>query len=297
MHDVIIIGGSFAGLAAATQLGRARRKVLVLDTGAPRNRFAPHSHGFFSRDGAPPLELLATARDQLRAYRTVEIHNARAASARHLETGFAVDLEGGERLAARKLILSYGMVDDLSVLPPGAEACWGKSIFFCPYCHGFEFGDRRLGMLLRHGNALDMARLYREWSDSLTVFTNAAPLDPAVRTGLADLGVTVVDAPVLSLDHHNGELHSVVTADGAFAIDALFTHPPARFASDIGLQLSCETSEGPGGRYLATNDWRVTSVAGVAAAGDIAWPAPSISFAVAQGIAAGSSTHHSLLAG
>jgi thioredoxin reductase len=296
MHDVIIIGGSFAGLAAAIQLGRARRRVLVLDTGAPRNRLAPHSHGFFSRDGAPPLELLDTARDQLRPYRTVEFANARAIAANQVNGGFDVELERGERVAARKLILAHGMLDDLSVLPQGAEACWGKSLFFCPYCHGFEFGDRRLGLLLRHGDALELARLYREWTSDLTLFTNGAPVDPLVRKALADFGVSIVDDTVLALEHDNGNMRAVMTASGAVPIDALFTHPPTKFSTNIGVELGCETKDGALGPYFVTGDWKGTSIAGVAAAGDIARPAPSISYAVADGVAAGVFTHRSLFA-
>lgn len=295
MHDVIIIGGSFAGLAAATQLGRARRSVLVLDTGAPRNRFAAHSHGFFSRDGAPPFELLAEARGQLRPYKTVELATGRAIAANEIDGGFDVELDGGEKLTARKLILAHGMTDDLSVLPKGADACWGKSIFFCPYCHGFEFADRRLGMLLRHGDALLMSKLYREWSRDLTIFTNGAPIDPIVRQTLAEGGVPIVDDTILAFEHDAGNLRAVVTAAGATPIDALFTHPPAKFSTDIGIQLGCATKEGGMGLFFDTGDWKSTSVEGVMAAGDIARPAPSISYAVADGVMAGTYTHRTLL--
>ncbi len=297
MHDVIVIGGSFAGLAAATQLGRARRKVLVLDTGRPRNRFAAHSHGFFSRDGAPPLELIAEARKQLTAYKTVEFHNARAIAANQIDGSFEVELEGGERAQARKLILAHGMTDDLSVLPKGADACWGKSLFFCPYCHGFEFGDRKLGLLLRHGDALELARLYREWTGDLTLFTNGAPVDALVRKALADFGVPIIDDTVLAFEHDNGEMRAVTTAGATVPIDALFTHPPAKFSTDIGVQLGCETRDGALGPYFTTGDWKGTTIEGVTAAGDIARPSPSISYAVADGVAAGVFTHRSLFAG
>jgi thioredoxin reductase len=297
MHDVIIIGGGFAGLAAATQLGRARRRVLVLDTGAPRNRFAAHSHGFFSRDGAPPLELLDEARNQLKPYKSVELVSARAVAANEADGGFDVEIESGERLGARRLVLAYVMTDDLSVLPQGADACWGKSLFFCPYCHGFEFGDRKLGLLLRHGDALELARLYREWSSDLTLFTNGAPVDPIVRNALADFGVPIIDDTVLAFEHQNGEMHSVATAGLTVPIDALFTHPPARFSTDLGVRLGCETKVGALGPYFVTGDWKGTTIEGVTAAGDIARPAPSISYAVADGVAAGIWTHRSLFAG
>lgn len=295
MHDVIIIGGSFAGLAAATQLGRARRDVVVLDTSEPRNRFAPHSHGFFSRDGAPPLEMLATAREQLGAYRTVAIRNARAVGANKVDGGFDVELQSGDRLGARRLILAHGMVDDLSVLPPGAADCWGRSVFFCPYCHGFEFADRKLGLLLRHGDALMLANLYREWSKDLTIFTDGAAIDDAVRQTLTGMGVKVIDDTVLAFEHEAGDLRALATGGGSVAVDALFTHPPTRFATDIGVQLGCETKDGALGPFFATSEWKETNVEGVLAAGDIARPAPNVSFAVADGVAAGSATHRSLL--
>ncbi len=294
MHDVIIIGGSFAGLAAATQLGRARRDVLVLDTGLPRNRFAKHSHGFLTRDGAPPLEMLAEARKQLEAYPTAKLKTGRAIAAKQTGDTFEVELESGEKLQSRRIILAHGMVDDTSILP-GMDACWGKTVFFCPYCHGFEFADRRLGLLLRHGDALDLARFYKEWTDKFTLFTNGAQVDDIVRKALADMNVTVVDDTVMALEHDNGELRAIATADGSVPLDALFTHPPARFTTNIGVELGCETKEGAMGLFFVTDDWRQTTIPGVLAAGDIARPAPSVSYAVADGVAAGVMAHRSLL--
>lgn len=294
MHDVIIIGGSFAGLAAATQLGRARRDVLVLDTGLPRSRFAAHSHGFLTRDGAPPLEMLAEARRQLKAYPSAKIRTGRAIAANQTASGFDVELDSGERLSARKLILAHGMADDLSILP-GIEPCWGKTVFFCPYCHGFEFADRPLGLLLRHGDALDLARFYKEWTRDFTLFTNGAPIDALVRRTLADMQVAINDDTVLSLDHEDGELRAVVTGAALVPLDALFTHPPARFTTNLGVELGCDVKESPLGPFFAVDHRQETSIPGVFAAGDIARPAPSISYAVADGVAAGVFAHRSLL--
>lgn len=294
MHDVIIIGGSFAGLAAATQLGRARRTVVVLDTGLPRNRFAAHSHGFLTRDGAPPLEMLAEARRQLETYPSVKLRTGKAIAANQVETGFDVELDGGERLSARKLILAHGMADDLSILP-GIEDCWGKTVFFCPYCHGFEFADRRLGLLLRHGDALDLARFYKEWTDTFTLFTNGAQVDAIVRQTLADMQVAIIDDTVLNLEHEAGELRAVVTAEGSIPLDALFTHPPTRFTTNLGTELGCDTKDGALGPFYVTDEYQETTIPGVYAAGDIARPAPSISYAVADGVAAGVFAHRSLL--
>lgn len=294
MHDVIIIGGSFAGLAAATQLGRARRDVLVLDTGLPRNRFAAHSHGFLTRDGAPPLEMLAEARQQLEAYPTAKLKTGKAVAANQSGDSFEVELETGEKLQSRRIILAHGMVDETALFP-GMPECWGKTVFFCPYCHGFEFADRRLGLLLRHGDALELARFYKEWTDTFTLFTNGAPVDDIVRKALADMNVTIVDDTVMALEHENGDLRAVATADGSVPLDALFTHPPARFTTNIGVELGCETRPGALGPFFVTDDWQATTIPGVFAAGDIARPAPSVSYAVADGVAAGVMAHRSLL--
>ena len=137
MNDVLIIGGSFAGLAAALQLGRARRKVTVLDTGLPRNRFADHSHGLLGHDHKPPLEILAEARQQLARYPTVRLVTARAESISGAIDDFSVLTGDGESLRARRLILSYGVADQMPDVPGFAES-WGTSIVPCPYCDGFE---------------------------------------------------------------------------------------------------------------------------------------------------------------
>jgi thioredoxin reductase len=295
MYDVIIIGGAFAGLSAATQLGRARRKVLVLDTSLPRNRFAAHSHGFFTRDGSPPLELLAEARRQLAAYGTVELRNARATGISGQADSFVVALEGAGPVSSRRIILAHGMTDDLSALPPGADACWGKSVFTCPYCHGYEFGDQRLGLLYRMGDPLEMVRFYKEWTATFTLFTNGNPIEPHASKALAEMNVPIVDDPVLRLEHDAGNLRAIVTASGSIPLDAMFAHPPARLSTTIGVDLGCQTKEGHVGPFYAVDATQMTTVPGIYAAGDAANPMPSISYAVSAGVAAGTFAHRSLL--
>ncbi len=294
MHDAIIIGGGFAGLAAALQLGRARRNVLVLDTGRPRNRFAAHSHGFFSRDGAPPLELLTEARAQLAPYTTVSVRQGGAVAAARIDGGFAVDNEGGDTLRTKTLVLAHGIVDEVSGLP-GLADCWGRTVFTCPFCHGFEFADRPLGVLWRIGDIVHHARLYRNWSRNLTVFADGRKIDEASREALAELGVAIVEAPVLALEHEDGNLRAVVTDAGRTTVEAMFTHPAGRFSTSIGLDLGCETRDGAAAPYYVVDMMQQTSVAGVFAAGDVARQAPSISFAVADGVMAGSAVHHALM--
>ena len=295
MYDVIIIGGGFAGLAAATQLGRARRKVLVLDTGKPRNRFAKEAHGFLSRDGAAPTELLAEARRQLDTYGTVELRNAEAIAASGKLDGFTLELASHQQLPTRRLILAHGVTDDISGFPGMAE-CWGKTVLHCPYCHGYEVADQRLGLMLRDGDILDRARFFSEWTSDLTLFANGAPVDPIVRAALADMRVKLVEDPLVRFDHQDGVLKSVVTTAGSTPLDAFFAHAPIQLSSNLGVQLGCETKPGMAGDFFLVDHLQQTSIPGVYAAGDAARPMHNISFAVADGAGAGVFAHQSLVA-
>ncbi|HEV7277308.1 MAG TPA: NAD(P)/FAD-dependent oxidoreductase [Devosiaceae bacterium] len=294
MHDVIIIGGSFAGLTAATQLGRARRDVLVLDTGLPRNRFSEAAHGLLGHDGKPPADILEAAREQLGVYGSVTIRDAEAAAASRSDGGFAVETADGDTVRGRKLILAHGVSDQLAPIPGLAE-CWGRTVLHCPYCHGFEMADRRLGMLVRRGMELQLARLYRDWSSQLTMFSNGAIVDDLVRAGLDELGVPLVESLVLRIDHEEGHLKAVETADEQVQLDALFAPAPTDFTSRIGIDLGCAVDEGPVGPFFTTDGHGLTSVDGVYAAGDIIRQAHSLGFAVADGVAAGVAAHHALL--
>lgn len=294
MYDVIIIGGGFAGLAAATQLGRARRNVLVLDTGKPRNRFAAHAHGFLSRDGAAPSELLAAARRQLETYGTVEIRNAEAIAASGERDAFSIELASHQQLAARRLIIAHGVTDDTGGIPGMAE-CWGRTVLHCPYCHGYEVADRRLGLMLREGDIPHLARFFSEWTHDLTLFANGAPVDPVVRAALTDMKVKLVEEALVRFDHRDGVLQSVVTTAGSTPLDAIFVHAPIQLASNIGIQLGCETKAGMAGDFLLVDHLQQTSIAGVYAAGDAARPMHNISFAVADGAGAGVFAHQSLV--
>ncbi len=171
MDDVIIIGGSFAGLAAALQLGRARRKVTVLDTGLPRNRFAGHSHGLLGHDHKPPLDILAEARQQLARYPTIRLVSARADSVSGAIDHFSVLTGDSESLGARRLILSYGVADQMPDVPGFAES-WGTSIVPCPYCDGFEVAGRHWGLVWSGPQSHQSVRLFHDWTDKLTVFAD-----------------------------------------------------------------------------------------------------------------------------
>lgn len=292
--DTIIIGGGFAGLAAATYLGRARRKVLVLDTGKTRNRFSPASHGFLGHDGRAPRDILAEAKQQLEAYPSVAIRQSAAMSAERIDGGFAVGLEDGERVSARRLILSYGLRDSLPQIP-GLEKRWGVSVLHCPYCHGFEYGDRPLGVLYRNEMSLHQAQLITEWGPT-TLFMNGNALPEEQGVQLAQAAVRVEYAPVAALVGKETKLSSLRLEDRRnVPLEALYLVPQSTHSSPLAGQLGLDIIETPMGPQIVTDETRMTTQAGIYAAGDIARAPHSISWAVADGVTAATAAHRSLV--
>ena len=297
-YDAVVVGGSFAGLAAAMQLARARRRVLVVDTGRPRNRFARTSHGFLGQDGRPPGLILDAARKQVLAYATAEYRPGEVAAARACDEGIDLTLASGETLMAHRLILATGVVDELPGLP-GLRERWGVTVLHCPYCHGYEVAGRRLGVLATSEMSLHQALLIPDWSDDVTLFTNEAlSLDADQRAALASRGVRVDERPVVGLLGDVQDLEGVRLRDGeVVALDALFTTARTRMASPLAEQLGCELYDGPLGPVIRTDERKQTTVPGVYAAGDAARFPHTVSFAVADGVAAGVGAHQSLALG
>src|SRR3954463_11686197 len=225
MNDVIIIGGSFAGLAAALQLGRAHRKGTVLDTGLPRNRFAGHSHCLLGHDHKPPLEILAEARQQLARYPTIKLVSARADSVSGAIDNFSVLTADGESLRARRLILSYGVADQMPDVPGFAES-WGTSIVPCPYCDGFEVAGQHWGLVWSGRQSPQPVRLLPDWTDKLTVFADGHDIPPDTQADLARRNIPVVDGRITEIAHHGGHI-ATVNLDPArnVAFDILFANP------------------------------------------------------------------------
>lgn len=293
-HDAIVIGGSFAGLSAAMYIARARRSVAIIDAGLPRNRFAAHSHGFFGHDGSAPGDMLATARAQVLAYPTASLVSGEARTAAPHGDGFAVTLASGEQLTADRLVLAFGLQDDLPPLPGLAER-WGNSVIICPYCHGFEFSGQRLGVLAMTPMSAHQAMLVAEWGP-VTYFSSGFEPDAATRDELVHRGVSVEATPVVALRGEAPALSAVDLADGRqVPLDALFIGPQSRLNSDIADQLGCAFDEAPFGRIIRTDALKQTTVPGVFAAGDIARPMHSVTFAAADGVMAGTALHRSLV--
>jgi len=293
-NDTVIIGGAFAGLAAATYLARARRRICVIDSGQPRNRFAEASHGFLGSDGSDPSWILARAREQLAAYPGVTMVNGEAIEARTVADGFVVSLSSGEEISARKAILAFGLRDSLEPIP-GLQERWGKTVLHCPYCHGFEFSDQPLGVLARTPMSVHQACLVAEWGPT-TLFLNGVELDSEDGASLAAHGVTVEHRKIKRLIGEDRALSAVEFEDGRERpVAALYVAPQSSLSSPIAAQLGAVIDEGPIGPMIRTDADRMTSVPGLYAAGDIARAPHSVSWAAADGVTAGTSVHRALV--
>ncbi|CAE6855436.1 hypothetical protein R75465_07389 [Paraburkholderia aspalathi] len=294
-YEVIVVGGSFAGLSAAMQLARARREVLLIDAERPRNRFATHAHGFFGQDGVPPAQAIATATAQLRKYPTVTLLKGEAHRASREASGFRVELTNGFHVKAERLILATGICDKLPPLP-GLEGRWAVSVLHCPYCHGYEVGDRRLGVLATHPLSIHQALLIPDWGPT-TWFTQGTIEPDAEEVALLSArGVCIERVPVAEIMGEAPSIDGVRLVDGrVIRIDALFISVRTEMASDLAEQLGCAADEGPLGPVIRVGDFKETSVPGVFAAGDASTAMTNATFASASGVAAGVGAHRSLI--
>ena len=291
IYDAIVIGGSYAGMAAALQLARARRTVLVIDAAKRRNRFAATSHGFITQDGVAPGEIAEQARAQLLKYSTVEWKSATVTQASGHKDAFDVTTENGEQFKAKRLILAGGVVDQLPTLPGLAER-WGSSVFHCPYCHGYELNQEAIGVLARSEHSMHQALMLPDWGSTTFFLNDQFAPNPEQLQALAQRNVTVVSGPIAALE---GPALTLRMLNGkTFELAGLFTMAQTSI-DPIASQLQCALDSGPTGSFVKTNETKATTVDGVFACGDLARAAGSVSLAVGDGAMAGAATHRSLI--
>jgi thioredoxin reductase len=298
-YDVVIAGGGPAGLAAALMLGRVRRHVLVCDTGQGRNTAVEETHGYFTRDGIAPAEVLRIGREQLGRYPNVHIRDLAVDDARPQDAGFIVTLAGGQEISTRRLMLATGLVDDLPDLD-GLPEVWGLSAFHCPYCDGWETQGKRVAVLAAGGGAVGLAMQLVRFTSELVLCTNGTDgLDDSVRALLSAHGVEVRTEPVARLARNDGRLKGVVFHSGeTIARDVVFVGAPHQQRSDLAGRLGCaQLDDGA----VEVNDFGQTTVPGVYAAGDMAHKAVipmtlgQIVFAAASGELAGAAIDQELM--
>lgn len=286
-----VVGGSYAGLAAALQLARARQRVLVIDAGMRRNRFAATSHGFLGQDGRAPEAIVAEARAQLLAYPNVSWRDASVVAGHGRMPDFMLTLDDGRQVRAERVVLATGVRDLLPDIPGLAER-WGRSVFHCPYCHGYELDQGRIGVIASSAMAQHQALMLPDWGQ-VTLFTNAAYLpDAAQLQALQARGVAIEATPLQAIE----EPATVLLADGRRSVqDGLFVASRTEPASPLAAAFGCAHEDGPLGQFVQTDALKQTSVAGVFACGDAARAAGSVALAVGDGTLAGVAAHRSLL--
>jgi len=291
--DVIIIGGSYAGLSAAMALGRALRSVLIIDSGLPCNRQAPHSHNFITQDGEAPGAIAAKAREQVLGYPTVRLIDGRASAASKLEDRFEVTTEAGDRYAGRKLLFATGVTDLMPDIPGFAE-CWGISVAHCPYCHGYEVRDTTIGVVGNGDMGFEFARLISNWTNRLTLFTDGpSTLTDEQRSALELHAIPIVEPRLRQLEHENGQIVNLLLDDESrHPMTTLFARTPFVQHCAIPEQLGCAIDE-PG--YIVVDDFKRTTVSGVYAAGDNTTMLRSVAGAVAAGGLAGAMINKELI--
>lgn len=278
--DVIIIGGSYAGMSAAMSLGRSLREVLVLDSGKPCNRRTPYSHNFLTQDGKTPGEISGISREQVMKYGTVKFRQAAAVRISGHPEGFEVETGDGEFLTARKIILASG-VKDICPQIPGFAACWGISVIHCPYCHGYEIRNKVTGILCNGEAAFEISKLVFNLTRNLTVFTNGEPdFSEEQREQLRKNGIHLIEEEIVEIVHRNGQIRKVLLKNGSeVVLDALYTKIP--FEQNINCEAAGLDLTGHG--FIAIDHFHKTSREGIFACGDNVTLMRSVANAVAQG--------------
>lgn len=284
-YDIIIIGGSYAGLAAAMALGRALRRVLIIDNGNPCNKQTPHSHNFLTNDGKTPKEIAQLAKEEVKAYKSVSFWDGIATESAKTVNGFDVKVQTGEIFTAKKLVFATG-IKDIQPDIPGFSECWGITVLHCPYCHGYEVRNQKTGILANGDLGFELSSLISNWTDDLTVYTNGpSTLMPEQIAKLGKHNIGIVEDKIARLDHDNGYVSQIVFEDGRFApVTALYARLPFIQHSSLPSELGCQlTPEG----YIKIDPEQKTTLHGIFACGDNTTRMRTVANAVSMGTTTG----------
>ena len=282
-YDVVVVGGGAAGLSAALVLSRARRRVLVVDAGSPRNAPAAHMQGFLSRDGMVPSDLIAAGRAEIQAYGARVVTGTVAHLVRSAPTGFTVLLGDGTRVTARRLLVATGLRDELPDIP-GLSERWARDVLHCPYCHGFEVRDQQLGVLWNGPESVRYAQIVRQWSHDVVLFAPSGALTYADRCELVARAIGIVEGDLARVLVDDDRLSGVELDDGrTVPRDALFVPPRFVANNDLLSSIGCAVTE-EGWVIAGANG--LTSVRDVWVAGNVANPRAQVITAAGEGSAA-----------
>jgi len=283
--EVIIIGGSYAGLSAALALGRSLRKVLIIDSGNPCNASTPYSHNFITHDGQKPKVIAEKAKAQVLNYSTINFYEGLAVNGKKLKDGFTIFTSSGDEFSCRKLIFASGIKDIIPSIN-GFSDCWGISIIHCPYCHGYEVKNEKTGILSNGNLAFHYAQLISNWSKDLTIFTNGkSTLTTEQNNFISKNGIQIIEKEIDFLKHFSGQLQKIVFKDeSVFELKAMYARPEFEQHCKIPQILGCELTEQG---LIKVDMFQKTSVTNIFACGDSFSPMRSVANAVATGNFAG----------
>ncbi|RZJ68210.1 MAG: NAD(P)/FAD-dependent oxidoreductase [Flavobacterium sp.] len=292
-YEVIIIGGSYAGLSAAMTLGRSLRSVLLIDSGTPCNRNSPYSHNLIGFDGESPAVIAEKAREQVLKYHSVTYLVGHATAVSGYDNEFQVTTDAGLSFLAKKILLATGITDIIPDIP-GFSACWGKTVIHCPYCHAYEIKDQKIG-IYAHGEAgFEMSRLMRNWSKSISLLTNDnEPFTFDELKKLKNKEIPVFPKAIAEILHDGGQVTKVVFADGdSEDFDAIYARAGVRQSTMIPIDMGCELDDHG---FLVVDHSQRTNVKGVFAAGDNTMAMRSLARSIAAGNTAGICINHELI--
>lgn len=283
--DVIIIGGSYSGLAAAMALGRALKKVLIIDSGKPCNAQTPHSHNFLTQDGKTPSEITTIGKLQVQKYSTIEFFNGLATQGKKLENGFEIQVASGEIFQGTKLIFATGIKDTMPNIE-GFSDCWGISSLHCPYCHGYEVRNEKTGILGNGEYGYELAKLISNWTKELTLYTNGKSTLTIEQTlKLEKHQIKIIETEIAKLEHSYGYVENIIFKDGTKSpVKAIYSRNAFSQHCTIPESLGCAlTDDG----YLKADQFQESTVNGVYVCGDNTTKLRSVANAVAMGTIAG----------
>ncbi|MDN3595569.1 NAD(P)/FAD-dependent oxidoreductase [Zunongwangia endophytica] len=290
MYDVIIIGGSYAGLAAAMTMGRSIRKTLVIDSGKPCNAQTPYSHNFITQDGEKPGAIASKAKQQVLAYPSVNFKEDLVNEVSGHDGNFKVSTRSNEHYQAKKIIFATGVKDIMPEIE-GFQACWGIAAIHCPYCHGYEVRDKKTGILINDENALNFAKLILNWTDDLTIYSNGKARFNSEE--IKNLGVHINEKAIQHIEHNKGYMSHLQFQDGSKSkLDALYHRTAYEQHCKIPEQLGCEITETG---HIKVNEFQQTSIEGIYAVGDSSSPLRSVTLANASGAKAAFTLNHELI--
>ena len=290
--EVIIIGGSYAGLSAAMALGRSLRQVLIIDSGLPCNRQTPYSHNFITLDGEKPGEILAKAKTQVMKYSTVKFLNDRAVSGSKHKNEFVITTESGKVFKAQKLIFATGINDSMPKIK-GFSECWGISMVHCPYCHGYELRNQKTGILANGERAFHLASLVHNLTDTVAILTSGkADFSPGQIEKLNSHNIQIIETAVSEIAHQNGYVRNVIFENGSkINFKGVYAALPFTQHSDIPVSLGCLLTESG---YIEIDSFQKTTVDGVFACGDNSTMMRSVAHAVYSGNVTGAMVNREL---